>query len=304
MFVRKHSLRVNAVLSMCALFGCASLAESEDIDQIVNNAVIDGPELTVCAAENEMPYSNKQGDGFENKLARLLGAKLNRHIRFVYWTDPRYYVRDYLQKGRCDVAIGVDTGDSRLATTRPYYRSAYVFVSREQDHLALADWDSEILRQAKNIAFIPGTPSEVMMRAIGRYSDMFNYNKKLVGFKSRRNQYVKYEPEKLVGDVTSGKAEIAVLWGPSAARYIKVSSVPLTTTVIPDNNTRADGEKVGFHYSTSMAVRRDDTELLQQLDRFIERNQHQINAVLEQEGIPLLPIPEHEWALNHSQDKP
>lgn len=127
-----------------------------------------------------------------------------------------------------------------------------------------------------------------MIRAIGRYSDMFNYNKELVGFKSRRNQYIKYDTSKLVNDVASGKAEIAVLWGPSIARYVKSASTPLQMTIVPDTSTRADGEKVGQHYSTSMAVRKGDASLLKQLNEFINQQQSEINDVLEEEGIPLL----------------
>lgn len=247
-----------------------------------------GEVLKVCAAENEMPYSNKKGEGFENKLTRLLGANLNRKIKYVYWKDPRYFVRDFLDKGQCDVVIGVDAGDPRVLTTEPYYRSAYTFISRESDDLDLRDWDSEVLRSVNRIAYTPGTPSEVMIRAIGRYSDTFNYNKELVGFKSRRNQYIKYDTRKMVSDISSGKAEVAVLWGPSAARYVKESSTPLIMTIVPDNSTRADGEKVGQHYSTSMAVRKGETALLNQLNDFIKQQDSEIEALLEEEGIPLL----------------
>ncbi|MGZ5007742.1 MAG: methanol oxidation system protein MoxJ [Methylobacter sp.] len=248
--------------------------------------------LKVCAAENEMPYSNKAGEGFENKLAQLVGKTLNRKIDYLNWTDPRYYIRDTLDKGLCDVAIGVDKGDPRVLTTQPYYRSGYVFISREADHLDLTNWDSEILRKVKLIAFMPDSPPEVMLRAIGRYNDMFNYSQELVGFKSRRNQYVKYESSKLVSEVSSGHAEVAALWGPSAARYVKASSTPLTMTVIPDNNVRADGQKVGFHYSTSMGVRKNDPALLAQLNKVIEDNKNEITALLEQEGIPLVAEPD------------
>jgi mxaJ protein len=247
-----------------------------------------GEELKVCAAEDEMPYSNKKGEGFENKLTRLLSKNLNRKIKYVYWKDPRYFVRDFLNKGLCDVVIGIDAGDPRVLTTKPYYRSAYTFISREEDNLDLKDWDSKVLRSVKRIGYIPGTPSEIMIRAIGRYSDTFNYNKELVGFKSRRNQYVKYDVSKIVNDISSGKAEVAVLWGPSAARYVKASSVPLTMTVVPDNSTRADGQKVGQHYSTSMAVRKGETALLRQLNYFIKQQQSEIEELLEDEGIPLL----------------
>jgi mxaJ protein len=223
--------------------------------------------IKVCAAENEMPYSNSKGEGFENKLAELVGKQLNRKVEYVTWTDPRYFIRDYLDKGKCDLVMGLDTGDPRVETTIPYYRSGYVFITKKTGAAAVSNWDSEFIRKAKHIAFIPGTPAEVMMRAIGRYNDMFNYMHELVGFKSPRNQYVKYENSKLVSEVASGKAEVAVLWGPAAARYVKESSTPLAMIVIPDNNVRADGQKVGFHYSTSMGVRKGEDKLLKQLNQ-------------------------------------
>ena len=248
--------------------------------------------LKVCAAEDEMPYSNKAGEGFENKLALLVGKVLGRKIEYVSWSDPRYYIRDTLDKGLCDVAIGVDKGDPRALTTQPYYRSGYVFISRESDNLDLKNWDSETLRKAQRIAFVPGTPPEVMMKAIGRYNDMFNYSQELVGFKSRRNQYVKYEPSKLVSEISSGHAEAAALWGPSAARYVKASATPLAMTMIPDDNVRADGQKVDFHFSTSMGVRKNDPALLAQLNKVIEDNQTEITELLEEEGIPLVAEPD------------
>lgn len=254
--------------------------------------------LKVCSAENEMPYSNKDGEGFENKLAQYLADQLGRKLETVTWTDPRYFVRDYLDKGLCDVVIGVDNGDPRMLTTVPYYRSGYVFISRESDELELENWDSEVLRKAQRIAFVPGTPAEVMLRAIGRYNDMFNYMHELVGFKSRRNQYVKYDVDKLVSEVASGKAEVAVLWGPAAARYVKASSTALTMTLIPDNNVRADGEKVGFHYSTSIGVRKGDAILQAQLNQLIKDNEDDIIDLLEEEGIPLLDEPESIVSMN------
>lgn len=248
--------------------------------------------LKVCAAEDEMPYSNKAGEGFENKLAELVGKALNRKVEYVYWSDPRYYIRDTLDKGLCDVAIGVDKGDPRVLTTQPYYRSGYVFISREADNLDLKNWDSEALRKAQRIAFVPGTPPEVMMKAIGRYNDMFNYSQELVGFKSRRNQYIKYETSKLVSEISSGHAEIASLWGPSAARYVKASTTPLVMTMIPDDNVRADGQKVDFHFSTSMGVRKNDSTLLAQLNKVIEDHRDEITELLEAEGIPLVAEPD------------
>jgi mxaJ protein len=60
-------------------------------------------------------------------------------------------------------------------------------------------------------------------------------------------------------------------------------------TVIPDDNVRADGQKVGSHYSTSMGVRKNDPTLLAQLNKVIEDSRDEITKLLEEEGVPLLP---------------
>jgi mxaJ protein len=79
-----------------------------------------------------------------------------------------------------------------------------------------------------------------------------------------------------------------VLWGPAAARYVKESSVPLAMTMIPDNNVRADGQKVPHHFSTSMGVRKDDLDLLAALNAIIKDKQGDIEEILEAENIPLV----------------
>ncbi|WP_019866185.1 methanol oxidation system protein MoxJ [Methylovulum miyakonense] len=254
----------------------------------LSTAYADDSTLKICAAEDEMPYSNNNGEGFENKLAQLVGEALHKKVEYVYWSDPRYYLRDTLDKGLCDAVIGVDTGDPRVSTSVPYYRSGYVFITRQSEQLDIENWDSEALQKARRIAFVPGSPAEVMLRAIGRYNDLFNYSQELAGFKSRRNQYVKYDTAKLVSEVSSGHAEVAALWGPAAGRYVKAAVTPLTMTVIPDTNKRADGEKVGHHYSTSMAVRKGNEALLAQLNHVIKAKQPEIRQLLEAEGIPLL----------------
>lgn len=110
-------------------------------------ALADETALKVCTATDEMPYSNEKGEGFENKLAQLLGTELKRKVETVYWQDPRYFIRDFLDKGLCDVVIGVDVDDPRVSTTKPYYRSGYVFISRTADNLDVQNWDSAALKR-------------------------------------------------------------------------------------------------------------------------------------------------------------
>ncbi|HUL13068.1 MAG TPA: methanol oxidation system protein MoxJ [Methylococcaceae bacterium] len=259
--------------------------------------------LRVCAAENELPYSDKDGKGFENKLAELIAGELGRPLENVWWQDPRYFVRDQLDKGLCDVVMGIDTGDARMLTSEPYYRSGYVFVYRREKGLKVEDFDSEFLHRAKQIAFMPDTPAETMLKAIGRYNDQFNYLQSLVGFKARRNQYVRYDPEKLVNEVVSGSADLAVLWAPQAARYVKEAGGKLEMRVIPDRQIRADGGKVPFHYSTSVGVRKDEQALKADVDRVLKKRAKEIQALLKVEGIPLLPLDESGPTAAHTGTK-
>ena len=259
--------------------------------------------LRVCAAENELPYSDKDGKGFENKLAELIAGELGRPLENVWWQDPRYFVRDQLDKGLCDVVMGVDTDDARMLTSEPYYRSGYVFVYRREKGLKVEDFDSEFLHRAKQIAFMPDTPAETMLKAIGRYNDQFNYLQSLVGFKARRNQYVRYDPEKLVNEVVSCNADLAVLWGPQAARYVKGVGGKLEMRVIPDHQTRSDGEKVPFHYSASVGVRKESQALKADIDRVLKKRAKEIQALLKAEGIPLLPLDGPERAAAHAEPR-
>lgn len=96
--------------------------------------------LRVCSADNDMPYTSPDQKGFEDRLADLLGKELGKPVERVQFNDPRYVVRDGIDKQACDVMMGVDVGDPRLSTTSAYYRSSYVFLTRAADKLAITDW--------------------------------------------------------------------------------------------------------------------------------------------------------------------
>ncbi len=83
---------------------------------------------------------------------------------------------------------------------------------------------------------------------------------------------------------------MAVIWGPQAGRYVKAAGDKLDMRIIPDTQTRADGEKVPFHYSTSVGVRKGNTALMEELDRALKKRAKDIQALLKAEGIPLLPL--------------
>jgi mxaJ protein len=249
-----------------------------------------GEALRVCAAKNEMPYSNEAREGFENRLAQVLSGRLKRPVEFV-WSERAavYLVKDLLDAGKCEVVMGLDTGDVRVLTTRPYYRSSYVFVYRQDRGLDITDWNSPDLMNLHTFAVPQGTPADLLLRKLGKYEENVNYMYSLIDFKSRRNQYVRFDSARLVNEVVDGKADIAILWGPEAARYVKQSPVPLVMVPIPDFIGN-DGETVEFEYNQSMGVRTGDSQLLEQINQAIAAAASEIRAVLADEGIPLVPM--------------
>jgi mxaJ protein len=250
----------------------------------------DNTKLRICAAANELPFSNREGAGFENKIAVAVSEAMGRTAQFVYLDKASIYlVRDLLDKRQCDVVMGLDTGDPRVLTTRPYYRSGYVFVQRTDSPLDIKSWDSPDLAKVSKVGFIAGTPVETMVREVGLYENNFNYMKSLMGFKDRRNQYVRVPPEKMVGEVADGTADLAVHFAPEVARYVKGND-KVKLTLIPDNNTRSDGEKVPHHFDQSVGVRLDDKELLAAVDLALEKAKPEIDKILGEEGIPVLPV--------------
>ena len=88
-------------------------------------------ELRVCADPNNMPFSSREQTGFENRIAALVARNLNAHLTFVWQRMGRGFVREYLDKGQCDLLIGIPTNYRPVLTTSPYYRSTYVFVDRQ-----------------------------------------------------------------------------------------------------------------------------------------------------------------------------
>jgi len=251
------------------------------------NAVAAEP-LRICAAKNELPFSASDGSGFENKIAKIVADDMGREAEFVYVDDPGIYlVPNYLNKDECDVITGVDADDNRVATTKPYYRSSYVFIYPESGEVTVTDWDSADLAKMTRFAISPYSPVEPKLRDMEKWDDNLNYMYSLIGFKSRRNEYVRYDPETMISEVVSGDADIAILWGPEAARAVDAADKPLVMKVVPDTTTRRD-EELRFSYSQAMATRSDDTELRDALDKALTARHDEIQSVLQEEGVPLL----------------
>ena len=282
-----------AAATAAALLLASPLGTSASQDASAGSS---GTTLRVCASRNAAPFSTEDGSGFEDRIAAALAAAMGAELEVIRIDKPPIYlVRDALDQRVCDVVMGLDTGDPRVLTSRPYYRTGYVFVSRADRNLDARSWNDERLRSLGRIAVTFDSPGEEMLKQIGRYDDNLSYNYSLVNFRSRRNQYVQVEPTRMVGEVASGKADIAVAFAPEVARYVRDSSVPLHMTLIADDARLSDGTRLEQDFNQSVGVRKDDPMLLAKIDAALVKAAPQIHAILGREGIPLLPIDSSTW---------
>jgi quinoprotein dehydrogenase-associated probable ABC transporter substrate-binding protein len=236
--------------------------------------------LRVCADPNTLPFSNERGEGFENKLAALLAADLHRPVQYTWWAERRGFLRQTLNAGMCDVVMGLPARTDAALTTRPYYQSAYVFVTRADRHLRLQSLDDAALRTLRIGVPLVGDdggsapPAEnLSLRGIVR---------NIRGYSVYGDYTHENPPAELVRAVADRHIDVALAWGPLAGYFAGRGSVPLTVRVI--RPTARDVAPLAF--DISMGVRRSDAALRARLNAFLERERTAVDALLAAYHVP------------------
>ena len=120
--------------------------------------LVDPKVLRVCADPANMPFSNEHGEGFENKIAELLAAKLDKRLAYTWYPQSTGFVRKTLGSFRCDVIMGFPQGDDLVQSTNPYYRSVYALVTKQGGELDGVDTLGDARLKGKRIGIVAGTP--------------------------------------------------------------------------------------------------------------------------------------------------
>lgn len=238
-------------------------------------------QLTVCADPNNLPFSNQAGDGFENKIAALLAKDLHAQLRYVWWAQRRGFVRHTLKQDRCDIWPGVATGVESLATTHPYYRSSYQFLTRADQPLSGLTLDDPRLKSLTVGVQMVGadamnTPPAHALARRGIVSNVRGYM--LYGNYQRPNP-----PSAIVDAVADGDVDVALVWGPLAGYFASRSPVALRLEPI---RPALDGPQWPMAYDISVGVRRDDPALRQKIDALLAREKPKIDTILKSYAVP------------------
>lgn len=279
--------RIGAVAALCLIAANVYAAEGEELP--VDPDTGRGGEATrtedpnafrVCADMNNMPYSNSNQEGFENKIAELIANDLGKKLEYQFWVDRFGFIRNTLNAHRCDVMIGTATGVDMLLTSKPYYRSGYVFVYRKDSGMNITDYDSPDLKKSV-IGLVGMTPPTRPLSDKGLLPNAKPY---------RLWRDLTQPPSELVDDVVSGKIDVAIVWGPIAGYFAKKSSVPLVVNPVPEY--AGVNEHGKSYWNISVGVRKKDKERLAMIQDVLDRRHDDIMKILDDYGIPHVPIVE------------
>ena len=238
--------------------------------------LVDPHLFRVCADPRNLPFSNEQGEGFENKLAELLAGKLGKTLAYTWYPQAPGFVRNTLAALKCDVIIGYPQGNDLVQTTNPYYRTSYALLFKPQPGFDGVDALSDPRLKGKRIGIVAGTPPSTYMASAGLMANAKPYPLVV-------DTRVDSPAASMIKDLLSGEIDVAALWGPIAGYFAKQASPKLV--VVPLTKQPSGPPLI---YRIAMGVRFADQDWKRLLNKTIAENQRTINLILLDFGVPLL----------------
>jgi mxaJ protein len=229
--------------------------------------------LRVCADPDAMPSSNRALQGYDNKVIALVARDMHLEVLYEWQRNGRGFVRDVLNKGRCDVVLGVPTGLRSMLTTMPYYRSSYVFVTRRDRDLELHTFSDPQLKRLKIGVQVLSEEYAPPGQALGRHGLTGN----IVGYETTER------PASIIDAVFRKSVDTAVVWGPLAGYYARRHPGKLEITLTPPADP-----PLPMAFSISIGVSKNNPELRDRLNEALRRRRNDIERILRTYGVPLL----------------
>lgn len=284
-FQQRQSRRIAwlACLVSSAL-SCAPALAQEKAEQGV---------LRVCQDPNNLPFSNEQKEGFENKIAQLFADKLGWKLEHTFYPQRMGFIRNTLrakvpdsEQFKCDLVTGVATGFDMGITTVPYYHSTYAMAYVKGRGLDDIKTPEDLLkldpakRASLRIGVFARSPAVDWLLKNDLLSQMVSYQ-------SQTGDPEQYPGQIVDKELADGKIDIAIAWGPIVGYFAKVKPGGTPIQVV---HFKPDGGDIKFDFGIAMAVRHGDKEFRDRINKVIESSRPEIGAILTDYGVPQLPI--------------
>ena len=242
---------------------------------------VDTENLRVCADPANLPFSNDKSEGYENEIADLIGEKLNIPVVYDYMPQVIGYVRETLNKKKCDIIIGITGSNDLVLNTVPYMRWSYAMVFLKDNGIDVDRPDHPQLADLR-IGAVAGTPPTFILQRYNLMSKVRPYN---LTFDPR----VAVIGETMIDDLIDGLVDINFMSAPIASHYLHKKGYDKDKFVlIPLETTDQGWGRMDFY--TTMGVRDGETDWKKKLNKFIKDNQKQINTILVKHNIPTLKL--------------
>ncbi len=246
----------------------------------------------VCADPFSLPSSNREGEGYENKIARLFADDLKLPLKYTWFPQRLGFIRNTLRnddggtgKYKCDVVMGVPANFELAATTKPYYRSSWAIVYAKGRGWDQIESQEDLInlpperRKNLRIGVFDRSPAAIWLAQHDLLDNMVPYP--IMSGDARA-----YPGEIIEEDLVQDKIDLTFVWGPIAGYFAKRVAQP-AIAVIPAHSEPG----VRFDYSIAMAVRFGEKEWKEQIQGLIDKHRDAIRGILVEYGVPLIEEP-------------
>jgi quinoprotein dehydrogenase-associated probable ABC transporter substrate-binding protein len=234
--------------------------------------------LTVCADPGNMPLSNQKGDGFENKIAQVIGSALGTGVQY-YWRPSieRGLMRTTLSEGNCDLWLDMASDTEGAAVLAPLYRSTFVLAYRSDKGVDIKSLDDPALKKLRVGVF----QVSAMRQALAEHHIVDNT---VIHYLSHNADIVAdNQPSYQVQQVIDGSLDVAAAWGPMAGYYKTVLHAPLT--ILPANLME---DQVPMEFDMTLAVPRGRPDIKAAVEAALAQHKDEIHRILTDFGVPLI----------------
>jgi len=236
--------------------------------------------LRICADPNNLPYSNQNNEGYENKIADLFAKKLgNIPVTYSWYPMTSGFVRRTLNAKTCDLIVTFPAIHEFVQNSNPFYNSSYVLMSLEEKNIDVQTLsDHEIKEKKYKIGIIHATPPSSYVAKYKLFEQVKFYRQ---AADPRRQKPWR----DMTNDLVDGKIDIAIIWGPYAGYEAKKAKKPIKIFPLTKEEKISRGKMV---YRFTMGIRKNEPEWEKTVNNLIKENQEEINKILRGYGIPLL----------------
>jgi quinoprotein dehydrogenase-associated probable ABC transporter substrate-binding protein/PQQ-dependent catabolism-associated CXXCW motif protein len=268
--------RAAAALACLTLAGAAAAgpAAAQDVPDLVARDA-----LRVCSDPAFLPFSSDRGEGFENRIAEVIGTALGLPVIYTWYPQTSGFLRNTLLAQRCDVVMGINSGGGEAATTPAYYHTGYMIVTRQDDAITATSLDDPALAGLR-FGVVAATPPSDLLVA----HELIPQTKVYPLLVDTRTDSPAMD---MMHDVADGAIDVGLVWGPFAGWAITQGLRLHADFLRPEpGHPRLD-------YMIAMGVRPGDTDWARRLAAAQRAHAAEIRRILTDAGVPLLDPANH-----------